>query len=142
MSVTSSTTLGSVAEFVHGAFELDAGDGGAFQRGEEDAAQGVAEGVTVTGFKGFGDELGVVAFGDGFVFRQTIGHFETTEADRHLFLLAGLPGAAICHRDTGPTAKWRCCYLLPLLPHRRSEKGQAVPHSGTAKSGFTGSKAR
>jgi len=77
---------GQRAEFVHSTFELDAGDGGAFQRGEEHAAQGVAEGVSVTGFKGFGNKLGVVALGGGFVFGQTIRHFETTEADRHLFL--------------------------------------------------------
>ena len=79
-------------ELVHGALDLDAGDGGAFQRGEQHAAQRVAEGMAVAGLEGFGDELGVIALGYGFVFRQTIGHFETTEADWHLiFSLAGLP---------------------------------------------------
>ena len=35
---------GQRAEFMDGALELDAGDGGAFQRGEEHAAQRVTEG--------------------------------------------------------------------------------------------------
>ena len=46
-------------ELVHRALDLDGGDGGAFQRGKEHAAKGVADGVAVTGFKGLGDELGV-----------------------------------------------------------------------------------
>ena len=65
-------------ELVHGAVNLDGGDGGAFQGGEEHAAQGVADGVAVAGFKGLGDELGV-GFGGGCVFLdQPLGHFETS----------------------------------------------------------------
>lgn len=37
--------------------DFDRGDGRAFDGGQEDAAQGVADGVSVAGFKGFGDEL-------------------------------------------------------------------------------------
>ena len=46
-------------EFVHRAVDLDRGDGGAFERGEEHAAERVADGVAVAGFKRLGDELGV-----------------------------------------------------------------------------------
>jgi hypothetical protein len=59
MSVTSSTTPGRLENScctpaMHG------GDGGAFQRGKEDAAEGVADGVAVSTFvEGLGDELGV-----------------------------------------------------------------------------------
>ena len=38
-------------EFVHRAVDLDRGDGRAFERGEQHAAEGVADGVAVTGFK-------------------------------------------------------------------------------------------
>ena len=78
MSVTSSTTPSTAAEFVLGAVDLDGGDGGAFQRGEEDAAQGVADGVAVTGFKGLGDEFGVGFCGGGLLLGQPLGHFETS----------------------------------------------------------------
>ena len=65
-------------EFVHGALDLDGGDGGAFQGGKQHAAEGVADGMAVTGFKGLGDELGV-GFGGGCVFfGQPLGHFETS----------------------------------------------------------------
>ena len=46
-------------ELVHGAVDFDRGDGGSFQRGQQHAAKGVADGVSVTGFKRFRDELGV-----------------------------------------------------------------------------------
>ena len=51
-------------EFVHRAVDFDRGDGGAFQRGEQHAAERVADGVAVTGFKRLGDEFGV-GFGGG-----------------------------------------------------------------------------
>ena len=41
-----------------GALDLDRGDGRAFERAEEHAAEGVPDGVAVTAFKGLGDELG------------------------------------------------------------------------------------
>jgi hypothetical protein len=46
-------------KFVHRAINFDGRDGSAFQGGQEHAAEGVADGVAVTGFKGFGDELSV-----------------------------------------------------------------------------------
>ena len=65
-------------EFVLGAIDLDGGDGGAFQGGEEDAAQGVADGVAVAGFKRFGDEFGVGIGGGCVLFGQPLGHFKTS----------------------------------------------------------------
>ena len=65
-------------EFVLGAFDLDGGDGGAFQGGEEDAAQGVADGVAVAGFKRLGEELGVGVGGGGVLLGQPLGHFKTS----------------------------------------------------------------
>ncbi|MPN40192.1 hypothetical protein SDC9_187728 [bioreactor metagenome] len=46
-------------ELVHGSIDLDGGNGRAFQRGEEHAPEGVANSMTITGFKRLGDELGV-----------------------------------------------------------------------------------
>ncbi len=126
---------GQGAEFMDGALELDARDGGAFQRGEEHAAQGVAEGVAVTGFKGFGDELGVVALGCGLVFGKTIGHFKPTETDWHFLILSGwvsrIPRDMPSQR-TGPTANGDEC-ICCRVPHRRPGRSQAIPHGGTAK---------
>ena len=57
---------GQGAEFVLRAVDFHRGDGGAFERGEEHAAERIADRVAVTGLKGFGDELGV-----GFSGRRT-----------------------------------------------------------------------
>ena len=65
-------------ELMHGAIDFDGGDGGAFEGGEQDAAEGVADGVAVTGFKGFGDELGIGFSGGGVLFGQPLGHFESS----------------------------------------------------------------
>ena len=46
-------------ELVHRAVDLDGGDGRAFEGGEQHAAERVADGVAVTGFKRFSDEFGV-----------------------------------------------------------------------------------
>ncbi len=50
---------GQRGEFVLRAVDFDRGDGGAFERGEEHAAERIADRVAVAGFKGFGDEFGV-----------------------------------------------------------------------------------
>jgi hypothetical protein len=55
------------------------------------------------------------------------------------FSWLGYPKAATCHRDTGPTAKWRC-YLAAPFPHRRSERVRRSRNGGTAKKWFTGVK--
>ena len=65
-------------ELVHGAVDLDGGDGRAFERGEQHAAQRVADGVAVAGFKRFGDEFGVGFGGGCLFFGQPLGHFETS----------------------------------------------------------------
>ena len=46
-------------KFVHRAIDFDRGDGRAFERGEQHAAERVADGVAVTGFKRLSDEFGV-----------------------------------------------------------------------------------
>jgi len=52
-----------------GAGDFDGGDRGTFQRGQQDAAQRVADGVTITPFERFGGELGE-GVGGGFVIRE------------------------------------------------------------------------
>ena len=59
MSVTSSTTRGQRAEFVLCAVDFHRGDGGAFERGKEHAAERIADRVAVAGLERFGDEFGV-----------------------------------------------------------------------------------
>jgi hypothetical protein len=61
------------------AADLHGGDSGAFQGGKQDAAEAVADGVTVTFIKGFGDELGVGFGGRGLVFNETTRHFESSK---------------------------------------------------------------
>jgi hypothetical protein len=68
---------GDGAELVLNAADLHGGDGGALQRGEQDAAQGVADRVTVTLVEGFGDELRVGVGGGGLVANEAIRHFES-----------------------------------------------------------------
>ena len=46
-------------ELVLRAGDLYRGDGSAFERGKENAAEGISDGVAVTGFKRLGDKLGV-----------------------------------------------------------------------------------
>ena len=41
------------------AVDFDRGNGRAFERGEQDAAERIADGVAVAGLKRFGDKLGV-----------------------------------------------------------------------------------
>ena len=48
---------GQAGEFVRRALDAHGGDRGAFQRGKQHAAQGVADGVAVAGLKGLGDEF-------------------------------------------------------------------------------------
>lgn len=70
-------------ELVRGPLDADRGDGGTFQRGEKRATERVANGVSITGLEGLGDELGV-GFGGGFlVLDEGLRHFEATEANRH-----------------------------------------------------------
>ena len=59
MSVTSSTTPGMVRDLVLHALDLDAGDGAAFEAGEQDAAQAVADGDAEAALERLGEELAV-----------------------------------------------------------------------------------
>ena len=72
---------GEAAEFVLGSFDFDGGDGGTFEGGKQDAAEAVADGVAVTAFKRLSNEFAVGVGGGGFVFGETIRHFEAGESD-------------------------------------------------------------
>ena len=69
MSVTSSTTPGQGGELVLRAGDFYRGDGRAFEGGKQHAAEGVADGVAVAGFKRLGDEFGVGICGRALVLR-------------------------------------------------------------------------
>ena len=60
------------------------GDGCAFQRGKQNTPEGIPNGVTVTGLKRLGGELGVGICSRGLVFREGLRHFKTTVTDWHL----------------------------------------------------------
>ena len=74
---------GQSGEFVLRAGDFHRGDGGAFERGEEHAAERVADGVAVAGLKGFGDKFGVGFRGDALVFDEGLRHFKTTVTNWH-----------------------------------------------------------
>jgi hypothetical protein len=94
---------GTGGELVGCAFDFDGTDAGTFERAEEHAAQGIADGVAVTDFKRFGDELGVRGCGAGFLADQALGHFETTETDWHgYFLLMDWVSRALESRTNNP----------------------------------------
>ena len=79
MSVASSTTPGNRAELVVNAFDADGGDGGAFDRAQQDAAQRVADGGAETALKRLGGEHAIplgerLGIGD-----QPLGFLESFE---------------------------------------------------------------
>ena len=74
---------GQGAEFVLRALDFDRGDGGAFERGKQHAAQGVAEGVAVSALKRLGGEFGVGVGGGGFILLKPGRHLETSKSDWH-----------------------------------------------------------
>ena len=60
------------------AFDADGGDGGAFDRGEQGAAKGVADGGAEAALKGLGGEFAVLV-GEGVLFDgETLGLLETS----------------------------------------------------------------
>ena len=77
-------------EFVLRAVDADGGDRGAFERGEEHAAEGIADGVPVTGLEGLGNKAGVGVSGGALVADGSLRHFETAETDWHVFLRISL----------------------------------------------------
>src|SRR5690606_19265676 len=70
-------------ELVVHALDPDRDNGGAFDRAAQDATEGVADGVTVTGLEGLGDELAVGGGGAFLHLRELVGEFELTEAFGH-----------------------------------------------------------
>jgi len=63
--------------------DLDRRDGGALDGAEEDAAEGVADGVAIAGLEGLGDELGVGRAGAFLDFGELGGEFELSETFGH-----------------------------------------------------------
>src|SRR5690606_34561622 len=96
---------GQAGELVERPLDLDRGDGGAFQRTEQDTAEGVAEGVPVAGLEGFGDEFRVGGGCGALVLLETVGHLESTESDCHggICLSRRVPPCPL-RAATGPTA--------------------------------------
>ena len=74
---------GDGLELVVHTVDLDRRDGGAFQRGEEHAAERVADGVAVAGLEGFRGELRVCVGGCLLVLDERLGHFETSKTNGH-----------------------------------------------------------
>ena len=64
-------------EFVRCSSDLYRGDGGSFQRREQNAAEGVANGVSITSFKGLSHKLAESFRGSGLVFNKAAWHFES-----------------------------------------------------------------
>jgi len=65
-------------EFVHRAVNLHGSNGSAFQGGEQNPADGIANRVTETGLEGFSNEFGVGIRGCRFILGQPLGHFKPT----------------------------------------------------------------
>ena len=65
-------------KFVLRAIHFDGSDGRALEGGEQNAAERIADGVTVTGFKGLGEKLRVRIRGGGVLAGQPFRHFKTT----------------------------------------------------------------
>jgi hypothetical protein len=61
------------------AADFHGSDGGTFQGGKKDAAEGVANGVTVSLVERFGDELGIGVGCRGLVFDKAAGHLESSK---------------------------------------------------------------
>ena len=59
------------------------GNGGAFERGKQNAPERISNGVTVTGLERLGGELGVSVCGCVLVFGENFRHFKTTVTNWH-----------------------------------------------------------
>jgi hypothetical protein len=103
-------------ELMHRPVDFNRGDGGAFQRGKQHPAQGVADRVAVTGFKWFGDKLRIGFRGGCVILDQPLGHFKTSETYRHIFLSTIL--IWLLRRLFPRTAKARIIVLATYLNHR------------------------
>ena len=74
---------GNGLELVIDSLDLDRGDGGTFERGEEHAAERVADGVAVAGLEGFRGEFRVGVGGSLLILDERLGHFETSKTNWH-----------------------------------------------------------
>ena len=72
-------------EFVGRTFDAHGGNRGPFERGKEDAAQGVAQRVAVAGLKRLGDEFCVDICGRDLVLDEGLRHLESSETNWHVF---------------------------------------------------------
>ena len=70
-------------ELMINSVDLDRNDGGTFERGKKDAAEGVAHGVSIAGLKGFGSKLRVGGGSSRLVFNKRLGHFKTSKTNWH-----------------------------------------------------------
>src|SRR5438045_2975907 len=74
---------GQSGELVLRARDLHRSNRGAFERGKQDAAKRISNGVTVTGFKRLGAKLGVSLCGCILVFSENFWHLKTTVTNWH-----------------------------------------------------------
>ena len=70
-------------ELVLNTLDFDRGDSGTLDRAQKNATQRIADGVSITGFEGLGDELGVGWRGAFLNLGEFIGQFELSEAFGH-----------------------------------------------------------
>jgi hypothetical protein len=61
-------------------------DGRAFQRGKQNTAEGVPNGVTITGFEWLGGKFCVGICGCALVLTESFRHFKTTVTDWHILI--------------------------------------------------------
>jgi hypothetical protein len=72
------------AELVESALDFHRGDRGPLEGAEKHSAEGVSDGVPVSGLKRLGDKAGIGFRGSGLVFDESFRHFEPTETNRHV----------------------------------------------------------
>ena len=97
--MTSSTTPSMLWNSCWTPSILDRADCGALDGTQQHAAEGIADGVAVTGFEGLGDELGVGRAGAFLNLGELAGQFELSEAFGHggsffVEIVRGEPGRA------------------------------------------------
>ena len=81
---------GQGGKLVLDAGDPDRSDGGPLQGGEQDPAEGVADGVPVSAFERLGDELGVGGGGGVLVLHEAVRDLEPVQLDRTLGFFLGL----------------------------------------------------
>jgi len=86
-------------EFVLDALDFDRADRGALDGTQQHAAEGIADGVSVTGLERLGDEFGVSRAGAFFNLGELAGQFEFSEAfgmagDIFIGIVRGKPARA------------------------------------------------